>query len=62
MKTYAQQVLETLQKIYKENPTLRIAQILMNVEAMTNVPLYYLDDKELLNLLKETYLVKEGKH
>ena len=45
--------LEELGKIWKKYPDLRLGQLILN--AAKDPALYYLEDKQLIEILKETY-------
>lgn len=45
--------LEELKKIWKKYPDLRLGQLILN--AAKDPALYYLEDKQLIEILKEVY-------
>lgn len=47
-------ILNEIRIIWKQYPDLRLGQLILN--AIENPALYYIEDKELVELLKQTYL------
>lgn len=45
--------LEAIEAYWKENPDLRLMQLLLN--ATTKIDPYYLEDEDLMTLLRRTY-------
>lgn len=47
-------ILNEIRKIWKQYPDLRLGQLILNV--IEDPALYYIEDEELVELLKQTYL------
>lgn len=47
-------ILNEIRTIWKQYPDLRLGQLILNV--IENPALYYIEDEELVELLKQTYL------
>lgn len=47
-------ILNEIRIIWKQYPDLRLGQLILNV--IENPALYYIEDEELVELLKQTYL------
>lgn len=48
-------ILSGIEKIWKENPDLRLGQLLKNLRTNVMFDFYYIEDEKLLQLLKEYY-------
>ena len=48
--------LDRIKTIWKTYPDLRLAQLIINIEGQCATPLYYMEDKELIEKLEKFYL------
>ena len=48
--------LNRIKTIWKTYPDLRLAQLIINIEGQCTTPLYYMEDKELIEKLEKFYL------
>ena len=51
-------ILKRINKIWKQYPDLRLGQLIINLESICDIPLYYLEDEELINALENFYIKK----
>ena len=48
-------ILKRVEAVWKKTPQLRLAQLILNLEHITERPLYHLEDDELAEALEEMY-------
>ena len=48
-------ILARLEKLWTDSPDLRLGQLLLNLDKQSTVPLYYIEDDELLKQLELLY-------
>lgn len=54
-------ILKVVGKYWKENPDLRLGQLILNVAYGTGCEPYYIEDKDIIDLLKKYYGEKNAK-